>query len=63
MAKCSFCGGAIEPGAGKMFVRKDGRILYFCSRTCEKQLLKLHRVPRETRWTAEAQKLKRGGQK
>lgn len=63
MAKCSFCGSTLEPGTGKMFVKKDGRILHFCSRTCEKQLLKLGRVPRETKWTAEAQKLKKGGQR
>ncbi|HLD06643.1 MAG TPA: 50S ribosomal protein L24e [Candidatus Nanoarchaeia archaeon] len=61
MARCSFCGSVLEPGTGKMYVKKDGRILYFCSRTCEKQLLKLGRVPRETRWTAEAQRLKKGG--
>ncbi|OYT33256.1 50S ribosomal protein L24e [Archaeoglobales archaeon ex4484_92] len=48
---CSFCGGEIEPGTGKMFVRKDGKILYFCSGKCEKSMLKLKRNPRKLKWT------------
>lgn len=27
--KCSFCGKVIEPGTGKMFVKKDGTVLNF----------------------------------
>lgn len=48
---CSFCGEDIEPGTGKMFVKKDGAIFYFCSNRCEKNLLKLGRVPRRVKWT------------
>ncbi|MET1124964.1 MAG: 50S ribosomal protein L24e [Archaeoglobaceae archaeon] len=48
---CSFCGYEIEPGTGKMFVRRDGRILYFCSGKCEKNMLKLKRNPRKLKWT------------
>ena len=48
---CSFCGYEIEPGAGKMVVRKDGKILYFCSRKCEKNMLGLKRNPRKLKWT------------
>ena len=48
---CSFCGEEIEPGTGKMFVRKDGRILYFCSGKCEKNMIKLRRNPRKLKWT------------
>ncbi len=48
---CSFCGYEIEPGTGKMFVRKDGKILYFCSRKCEKNMLELKRNPRKLKWT------------
>jgi len=39
--KCTFCSITIRPGAGKLFVRKDGSILTFCSRKCEKNLLQL----------------------
>jgi len=48
---CSFCGEDIEPGTGKMFVRRDGTIHFFCSSKCERNLLRLGRVPRWTPWT------------
>lgn len=48
---CSFCGYEIEPGTGKIFVRRDGKVLYFCSGKCEKNMLKLNRKPRKFKWT------------
>jgi len=48
---CSFCGKEIEPGTGKMFIKKDGSILYFCSSKCEKNMLKLGRIPKYITWT------------
>lgn len=51
MVKCSFCGQNLKPGYGKMFVKKDGKIFYFCSNKCEKNLLKLRRKPIKIRWT------------
>lgn len=51
---CSFCGNEVEPGTGKMFVRKDGTVFFFCSSKCEKNLLDLGRVPRTVRWTRAA---------
>ncbi len=48
---CSFCGNEIEPGTGKLYIRKDGTIYHFCSSKCQKNLLKLKRVPRKVRWT------------
>jgi large subunit ribosomal protein L24e len=48
---CTFCGNEIEPGTGKMFIKKDGTIFNFCSMKCQKNLLKLRRVPRRVRWT------------
>lgn len=53
MYKCEFCKLNMEPGTGKMYIKKDGRIMYFCSTKCEKNLMKLDRKPRTTRWTAE----------
>ncbi|OGM02296.1 50S ribosomal protein L24 [Candidatus Woesearchaeota archaeon RBG_13_36_6] len=58
--RCSFCGENIEKGTGKMFVRTSGKILYFCSTKCEKNLLKLNRKPRTTRWTREFENEKEG---
>lgn len=50
---CSFCGKQLEPGTGKMFVRKDGSILFFDSSKCEKNYLKLGREARNVLWTKE----------
>jgi len=59
MVKCSFCGKVIEKGTGKMFIKNDGKILYFCSTKCEKNMLQLKRKPREHQWT-EASRKERG---
>jgi large subunit ribosomal protein L24e len=48
---CSFCGEEIEPGTGKMYIRRDGKVFYFCSRKCEKNMLELGRNPRKLKWT------------
>ena len=51
MALCSFCGENIRKGTGKIYVKRDGKILYFCSNKCEKNLLKLKRKSITTKWT------------
>ena len=48
---CTFCGEEIEPGTGRMYVKKDGVIYHFCTSKCHKNLIKLGRVPRRTTWT------------
>ena len=48
---CSFCGRDIEPGTGKLYIRKDGTVFFFCSGRCQASLLKLGRLPRWTPWT------------
>jgi large subunit ribosomal protein L24e len=48
---CTFCGNDIEPGTGKMFIRKDGTIYFFCSSKCQKNMLNLGRIGRKVRWT------------
>ncbi len=58
MAECSFCGEPIPRGTGVMFVRTDAKVFWFCSRKCEKNLLKLRRKPVAWRWTAEARAAK-----
>ncbi|MBR9700932.1 hypothetical protein GOV11_03645 [Candidatus Woesearchaeota archaeon] len=58
MARCTFCGTEIPFGTGKMFVKKDAKILWFCSRKCEKNLLVLKRNPRNFGWTRAARQSK-----
>ena len=52
--KCSFCYREIEPGTGKMFVKKDGTVLNFCTNKCYKNMIELKRVPRTTQWNDKA---------
>ena len=60
---CDFCGKEIERGTGKILIRNDFKTLKFCSSKCEKNMLKLRRNPRKTRWTnfAQTEKQKRLG--
>lgn len=52
--KCSFCGAVITPGTGKMYVKKDGSVLYFDANKCYKNMILMKRVPRTTLWTEKA---------
>ena len=52
---CTFCGEKIEPGTGKMYVRKDGTIFYFCSQKCQNNY-RLGRFPRRVEWTEAGRK-------
>ena len=49
--KCSFCGANIEKGTGVMFVNNSGKIFYFDKKKCEKNMLKLKRKARKSKWT------------
>ncbi|PIN76363.1 50S ribosomal protein L24e [Candidatus Woesearchaeota archaeon CG10_big_fil_rev_8_21_14_0_10_36_11] len=51
MPKCTFCGNSIMKGTGKLFAYANGKVAYFCSNRCEKNLLKLKRKPLTVRWT------------
>ncbi|HLD12224.1 MAG TPA: 50S ribosomal protein L24e [Candidatus Nanoarchaeia archaeon] len=53
--KCSFCGNELEPGTGKMFIKDDGRISFFCSSKCEKNT-NMGRKPLRTKWTTRYEK-------
>ncbi len=48
---CTFCKGPIEPGTGKMYVKKDGAKFLYCSNKCQKNHLVLKRVNRYEKWT------------
>jgi large subunit ribosomal protein L24e len=48
---CTFCGDEIEPGTGKMYIKKDGVVYNFCTSKCFKNRVILGRLPRRTTWT------------
>ncbi|MBR9693418.1 hypothetical protein GOV07_05870 [Candidatus Woesearchaeota archaeon] len=54
MPICSFSGKTIPPGQGIMYVKKDGKVLWFLNGKAEKNYIKLKRKPRNITWTAEA---------
>ena len=57
MVKCSFCADKVPEGRGKMFVKTDGKIFYFCNSKCEKNW-KMKRAGKNVRWTKAFQKEK-----
>ena len=56
MVNCSFCKKELEKGCGKMYVRKTGKVFWFCSNKCEKNLLKLKRNPAKLKWSSKIKK-------
>jgi len=54
MTNCTFCGAAIEPGTGKMYIKKDGSVLHFESAKCQRNMVGLGRVNRHVKWTQAA---------
>jgi large subunit ribosomal protein L24e len=57
---CAFCGDETPQSTGRMHVRNDGTVLFFCSSKCRKNSLKLKRDPRKLRWTKYYGEEKRG---
>jgi len=57
MVKCSFSGKEIAPGKGLMYVKSDGKILYFAGRKEEKNWKM--RKAQNVAWTAEYRKAKK----
>jgi large subunit ribosomal protein L24e len=49
--ECTFCGKDIEPGTGKMYIKRDGSVYHFCANKCKKNMVSLKRVHRRTKWT------------
>jgi len=59
MPQCAFTGDEIPFGTGKMYVKKDGKILWFKDKRAEKNFIKLKRSPRDHKYTAAARQAKR----
>lgn len=58
MVQCTFCGSEMPKGTGVMFVKKNGKIIYFCSSKCEKNSLNLKRKGTKLKWTEHFRKQK-----
>lgn len=48
--RCSFCGGDVQEGRGKLLARTSGAVLYFCNSKCQRNH-KLGRQGKKVRWT------------
>ena len=55
--KCSFCGGQVPEGRGKVYVKNDGRVFGFCNSKCQKNW-RMKRQGKDVAWTETAHKLK-----
>ena len=51
MVNCSFCGTEMQKATGKMYVKNNGQVVYFCKSKCEKNMMKLGRDARKFKWT------------
>lgn len=53
--KCSICRTSIPKGTGKMFIRNDGRIFYFCALKCQRNF-ELGRSEKKLKWAKTGKK-------
>ncbi len=53
---CSFCKREIEAGRGSVLVRRDGKLLRFCSSKCRKNYL-LSRNASKLKWVTKIKKV------
>lgn len=57
--KCTFCSKELEKGTGKKLIQNDGKLVYFCSSKCDRNMIKLGRKARNTKWVSKALKAKK----
>ncbi len=50
MQKCTFCGKEYDWPRGLTYVTSEGKISYFCSSKCRKNILKLKRDKLKMHW-------------
>ncbi|MBN2042631.1 MAG: 50S ribosomal protein L24e [Candidatus Aenigmarchaeota archaeon] len=51
--KCSICKTNLPKGTGKMLIKNDGRIFYFCNSKCQKNF-DLGRTEKKIKWVKKA---------
>ncbi|MDD4878819.1 MAG: 50S ribosomal protein L24e [Candidatus Nanoarchaeia archaeon] len=59
MVKCTFCSKELEKGTGKNLIQNDGKLVYFCSSKCERNMQKLGRKARNLKWVTKKLKAKK----
>lgn len=59
MVKCTFCSKELERGTGTNLIQNDGKLVYFCSSKCQKNMIKLGRKSRNLKWASAAAKKKK----
>jgi large subunit ribosomal protein L24e len=57
MNKCSFCKTDVVKGTGKMLAKNSGKVLWFCGRKCEKNMLQLKRNPAKLKWATKVKQI------
>ena len=55
MPSCTFCEKTFN-AKGKMHVKSNGKLFYFCSSKCEKNMLGLGRKPAKIEWASKKSK-------
>ena len=55
--KCSFCGGKLPQGRGKLYAKTTGQVFYFCNSKCERNW-QLGRDGKRVKWTGRAREKK-----
>ena len=58
MHRCAFCGREFPHGVGMLYVKRDGSMLWFCSRKCRVYMVEQKKDPRKLKWTAAGSKSK-----
>lgn len=51
MHRCAFCGREFPHGVGMLYVKRDGSMLWFCSRKCRVYMVEQRKDPRKLKWT------------
>ena len=54
MVDCTYCKKKIERGTGKLYITKQGKQFWYCSKKCEVNQQKLKRSPLKTNWVRKA---------
>ncbi|MDJ0273787.1 MAG: 50S ribosomal protein L24e [Nitrososphaerota archaeon] len=60
MHRCAFCGREFPHGVGTLYVKRDGSLLWFCSRKCRVYMIEQRKDPRKLRWTVAGSKSRTG---